>query len=264
MMDVNLITFESLWNHMLTNYSLFTITTLFSAIVHLIFFIFACLGPFLLQFFKIFEKYKIQPTKNTTVVEQGEVFGLVVLSQLFIQSPLLVGNYFFVVMMDIPTSYELIPGYTSIALRLLGCVVLEDTWHYFAHRLLHHKLLYKHIHKIHHTYTAPFSFTTEYAHPIETIVLGFGFMIGLFIFCNHFLLMWLWMMLRLGISIDQHCGYDLPFNPLKLVPFYSGIRHHDLHHEKFNYNFSSTFVWWDRLLGTELEIPPSPHKEKKN
>lgn len=52
--------------------------------------------------------------------------------------------------------------------------VLEDAWHYFAHRLLHHRLLYKHIHKLHHEFSAPFGLAAEYAHPIEVMVLGLG------------------------------------------------------------------------------------------
>ncbi len=46
---------------------------------------------------------------------------------------------------------------------------MEDTWHYFAHRFLHWKPIYGYVHKVHHTYTAPFGIVAEYAHPIETI-----------------------------------------------------------------------------------------------
>lgn len=34
---------------------------------------------------------------------------------------------------------------------------------------------------------------------------------------------------------------------------YAGPRHHDAHHEMFNYNFSSTLVYLDRLFGTYLD-----------
>lgn len=36
--------------------------------------------------------------------------------------------------------------------QCLGCAVIEDAWHYFLHRLLHHKKLYKYIHKVHHEF----------------------------------------------------------------------------------------------------------------
>lgn len=51
---------------------------------------------------------------------------------------------------------------------------MEDAWHYVAHRIMHHRLLYKHVHKIHHEFSAPFGLAAEYAHPIEIFVLGLG------------------------------------------------------------------------------------------
>ena len=53
--------------------------------------------------------------------------------------------------------------------RCLICLVIEDTWHYFLHRALHDKRLYKYIHKVHHHFQSPFGMVAEYAHPAETI-----------------------------------------------------------------------------------------------
>ena len=36
--------------------------------------------------------------------------------------------------------------------QFLVCLVIEDTWHYFFHRALHDKRIYKYIHKIHHNF----------------------------------------------------------------------------------------------------------------
>lgn len=43
-----------------------------------------------------------------------------------------------------------------------------------AHRALHWGPLYKRIHKLHHTYSAPFGLAAEYAHPLEILILGTG------------------------------------------------------------------------------------------
>lgn len=40
-----------------------------------------------------------------------------------------------------------------ILAQCFGCAVVEDTWHYFLHRLLHHRRIYKYIHKVHHEFT---------------------------------------------------------------------------------------------------------------
>ena len=49
------------------------------------------------------------------------------------------------------------------------CAVIEDTWHYWVHRLMHDRKLYKYVHKVHHNFQAPFGMVAEYAHPVETL-----------------------------------------------------------------------------------------------
>lgn len=60
-----------------------------------------------------------------------------------------------------------------------------------------------------------------------------------------------------------HSGYDVPLNPLHLVPFYAGARFHDFHHMNFIGNYASTFTWWDRLFGTDSQYIAYKEKEKK-
>lgn len=36
---------------------------------------------------------------------------------------------------------------TSVPSQIALFFVIEDAWHYVSHRILHHKKLYKHIHK---------------------------------------------------------------------------------------------------------------------
>ncbi|KAH8979645.1 hypothetical protein EDB86DRAFT_623408 [Lactarius hatsudake] len=38
---------------------------------------------------------------------------------------------------------------------------------------------------------------------------------------------------------------------MHIVPFWSGTEHHDFHHMAFVNNYSTSFHWWDRALGTE-------------
>lgn len=49
-------------------------------------------------------------------------------------------------------------------------------------------------------------------------------------------------------------GYDIPLNPLHLIPFYAGARFHDFHHMNFVGNYGSTFTWWDRLFNTDSQF----------
>lgn len=148
------------------------------------------------------------------------------------------------------------PSLWTMAYQIAIFFVMEDTWHYFSHRALHWGPLYKAIHKIHHQYSAPFGLAAEYASPIEVMILGFGTVGCPILWCAvsgdlHILTMYIWIVLRLFQAIDAHSGYEFPWSLHHFLPFWAGADHHDLHHEKFIGNFSSSFRWWDYLLDTE-------------
>ncbi|XP_003415841.2 methylsterol monooxygenase 1-like [Loxodonta africana] len=155
------------------------------------------------------------------------------------------------------------PRWYMLLLRCFGCAVIEDTWHYFLHRLLHHKRIYKYIHKIHHEFEAPFGMEAEYAHPLDLLILETGFVLAFVLLCDHAVFLWVWLTFRLIGAIDVHSGYDIPFNPLNLIPFYAGSRHHDFHHMNFTGNYASTFTWWDRIFGTDSQFNAYTEKMKK-
>ncbi|KAL4252603.1 DHA14-like major facilitator [Pleurotus pulmonarius] len=124
-----------------------------------------------------------------------------------------------------------------------------------THQALHSGLLYKHIHKIHHKYSAPFGLA-EYAHPAEVAILGTGTIAGPLLYCYftqnlHILTVYIWMTLRLFQAIDAHSGYDFPWSLQHILPFWSGADHHDFHHMAFINNFSTSFRWWDTIFGTD-------------
>lgn len=63
---------------------------------------------------------------------------------------------------DLPTSWTLLWQFYFI-------IFFEDLMFCLSHRLLHTRFLYKHVHKLHHTYTQPVGLCAEYAHPLEFV-----------------------------------------------------------------------------------------------
>ncbi|RIA98366.1 fatty acid hydroxylase superfamily-domain-containing protein [Glomus cerebriforme] len=240
-----------------------------------------------------FEKYRIHSlieieTRNK--VSMGEVIRAVLLQQ-FLQT--LLGLLLVVVddddvllddevemlayrqMLETTTTsfglWNLVEPYQSVIIntlywyliplsRFLFAMIFLDTWQYFMHRFFHqNKFLYKHIHSLHHRLHAPYAFGALYNHPVEGFVMdsvgaGLSFKlsgmttIGGMIFFGF----------ATFKTVDDHCGYDLPFNPIQKI-FGNNSAYHDIHHQVYGIkmNFSQPFFTiWDRLLGTYLPEPP--------
>jgi methylsterol monooxygenase len=240
------------WTYMIDNYSKFQIATWGSLIVHEALYVLICLPMYLAQFIPFMNRFKIQHDKPETFDKQWKCFKLLLYNHFCIQLPMICGTYAFTEMFSIPYDWDSMPRWYVLALQVLTCAVIEDTWHYWLHRALHDRRIYKHIHKVHHYFPAPFGMVAEYAHPAETVILGTGFFIGVLLMCNHMVMLWVWVTVRLMETIDVHSGYDIPYiNPFHLIPFYGGSKFHDFHHYNFTGNYSSTFTWWDKICGTD-------------
>ena len=136
------------------------------------------------------------------------------------------------------------------------CMLCEDFMFHLIHRLLHHKLLYPYIHKLHHTYINTVTIAAEYSHPLEFF---FGVMIpgglGPLILGGHmhFTTFLLWAGVRIGESVDGHCGYEFSWSPYRLIPFSSSASYHNYHHTHNVGNYSSFFSFWDTIWGTNKD-----------
>lgn len=135
-----------------------------------------------------------------------------------------------------------------------------DLMFYFSHRLMHHKMLYKHCHKMHHQFHTPIGTACAWEHIIETIVqlLQYYLPIGFAGYMNrhngglHISTLFFHHCFRWIETVDSHSGYELPFSPFNLLwPIFGGSRMHDYHHREFNGNYGSSFIW-DRLFGTDV------------
>ncbi|KAG0326093.1 hypothetical protein BGZ99_010148 [Dissophora globulifera] len=146
--------------------------------------------------------------------------------------------------------------YIESAVRFFIAMSFLDTWQYFLHRLFHNvPYLYKHFHSRHHRLYVTYSFGALYNHPFEGFLMdsvgaSLAFLVsgmgnrGALAFFSFSTLK----------TVDDHCGYNLPFNPLQRI-FWNNADYHDIHHQNFGIksNFSQPFgTIWDHVLGTHM------------
>ncbi|KAI0741448.1 sphingosine hydroxylase [Daedaleopsis nitida] len=142
-----------------------------------------------------------------------------------------------------------------VARFFMGMFII-DTWQYFLHRAMHmNTYLYKKFHSTHHRLYVPYAFGALYNHPVE------GFLLDT---CGAVLAEWIAgsstreAMLLFLVStlktVDDHCGYKLPWDPLQLASP-NNADYHDIHHQVIGIksNFSQPFfIHWDVILGTRM------------
>ncbi|KAI4176535.1 MAG: hypothetical protein LQ348_005973 [Seirophora lacunosa] len=144
--------------------------------------------------------------------------------------------------------------YMVPALQYGIAILVVDTWQYFLHRAMHmNKWMYTTFHSRHHRLYVPYAYGALYNHPFEGFLLdtlgasiaykvaGMNTRQGMWFFTGSTLK-----------TVDDHCGYALPWDPLQRLTS-NNAGYHDVHHQSWGIktNFSQPFfTFWDRLLGT--------------
>ncbi|KDN41609.1 putative ERG25-C-4 methyl sterol oxidase [Tilletiaria anomala UBC 951] len=213
-------------------------------------------------------KYKLQDDKIPTAKQQWDCTKYVLLSHFTVELPQIWSFHPICEYLGMSTHSVPFPSILKIAWQISLFFIFEDTFHYWAHRALHWGPLYKYIHKKHHEFAAPFGLAAEYAHPLEVFILGTGTIGGPFLLCAlnrdlHILTVYIWIVLRLFQAIDAHSGYDFPISMHNWIPFWSGADHHDYHHQAFVGCYSTSFRWWDHLMGTDLSYKRYRARQKE-
>jgi len=143
---------------------------------------------------------------------------------------------------------ELPPWYVVVG-QIAFFIVLDDFLYYWMHRALHTRWLYKHVHAVHHRITTPFALTGNYMHAVEFVLTSTLVLTGPSLVGAHVVTLWIWVVFRQFEAADGHSGYDVPWNPGLLVPFYKGPAYHDFHHRRFFGNYAGFFAYLDKLFG---------------
>jgi len=144
-------------------------------------------------------------------------------------------------------------GMIVVFFEVVFILVIDDMFFYILHRLMHeNKFIYRKIHKIHHRANTPIPIDYIYVHPLEWSSGMIGPFIGMFMLGGISIYsFWIYLILRNLHELHIHSGIATSFFT-RIIPFYGDNEHHDVHHSIRDGNYSSTFVFWDKLLKTKL------------
>lgn len=127
-------------------------------------------------------------------------------------------------------------------------LLFTDSLIYWIHRGLHHRVVYKYLHKVHHKWKIPTPFASHAFHPIDGFLQSVPYHLYPFIFpLNKIVYLVLFLMVNFW-TVSIHDGdYRVPDI---LKPFINGSAHHTDHHLFFEYNYGQFFTLWDRIGGS--------------
>lgn len=144
--------------------------------------------------------------------------------------------------------------------------IMHDTYFYFSHRLMHHKVLFKWFHLVHHKSTNPSPWAAYAFHPLEAVVevgIVIIFLFTIPIHKSHLLIFFLMMIIY---NVYGHLGYELypkGFSKSTVGRWINTSVNHNQHHQYFTGNYGLYFLFWDRIFGTVREDYDAKYEEVK-
>lgn len=136
---------------------------------------------------------------------------------------------------------------TYLILSPLLFVLVSDCAIYFIHRGLHHRSIYRYIHKSHHSYIHTTAFAAFAFHPLDGFLQGVSYQLFVYVFPFHSAIHLVSMACVLIWTINIHDRASFA------IPGINGAAHHTIHHTTFKSNYGQYLTLWDRIFGTHRD-----------
>ncbi len=155
-------------------------------------------------------------------------------------------------------------GAPYLLLSAFAYLIVQDSYYYWAHRLMHRPRLFKWLHAGHHRSRQPTPFASFAFDPAEALLTAWLLPLMVFVIPIHIALLVGLLMLMSVTAVMNHSGWEML--PAGFVNGPIGRQlisatHHSLHHTRFDANFGLYFRFWDRLMGTDAMPKPPGEAE---
>jgi sterol desaturase/sphingolipid hydroxylase (fatty acid hydroxylase superfamily) len=140
-------------------------------------------------------------------------------------------------------------GWLWFVASIVLMAIIHDTYYYWAHRWMHTRWLFRHVHRVHHQFTNPSPFAAYAFHPGEIVIEIAVFGILVFILPLNPLAIAAYITILTYLNVISHLGFELYTSKL-LHRWVITSTHHNMHHSRINGNYMLYFNFWDWLMGT--------------
>jgi Delta7-sterol 5-desaturase len=193
------------------------------------------------------ETWKCQPKRFLRPAQQRQAMKLTTMNMVF--GGVLSGTFIWALDRGLPTGiyFDIDErGWPYLLASSLLFFLLVDLLAYYAHRAMHHKRVFRHVHAWHHRYVATTPFVVTAMHPVEFFTFQSVTFIPMFFLPVYYLTAISVFVYILVFNIIDHSGVRLSSR----WPWQGPTTFHDDHHAHFHCNFGQCLLFWDRIHGT--------------
>ena len=140
-------------------------------------------------------------------------------------------------------------------LSVPALILVNDTYFYWMHRMIHHPKLFNIVHRTHHLSTNPSPLASFSFHPTEVVLEGLWIIPVVFLIPLYQPVLIVYSFVSFLNNVRGHLGVEvIPLHMRRRIfplNWINSPTHHSHHHQYFGVNYGLYFMFWDRLCKTE-------------